>query len=189
MKFSGRGVLSNVGGLSSVGRLAVAAALLASCSSGAMAAAGRVSWVATYDGPDHNEEQFGKVVFEHAGNMLIAASTINDATGYDILITRYDRSGNPIWARTCDGPDHDEDAAYVIAVGSDNSVAAHGYSTRVANDRDFITLKYDSASNLRWERRYDGFGHGEDGVFGIDLMGMKERRTPRAVPEPTKNTP
>jgi len=96
------------------------------------------------------------VTSDSAGNIYVAAC--GDCGGFFTL--KYDVAGNLVWLRKYEGG-MGYDFAWAIAVDNAKNVYVTG-QTQTCNSFDYITIKYDSAGNLIWDRSYDGTGHGYD---------------------------
>jgi hypothetical protein len=80
----------------------------------------------------------------------------------DYITAAYDAAtGRSRWTTRYDGPDHDCDQAYGIAVAADGSaVFVTGSSFSVASDSDVATVAYSAAGGGRlWVSRFDGPDH------------------------------
>ena len=97
------------------------------------------------------------VTSDSAGNVYVAAS--GDCGGFFTL--KYDVAGNLAWLRKYDGG-LGNDYPRAIAVDNAKNVYVTGQSQAGCNSFDYITIKYNTAGNSIWERRYDGTAHGYD---------------------------
>jgi hypothetical protein len=85
-----------------------------------------------------------------------------DAVGQDYITAAYHAAtGTRRWAAAYDGPDHDCDEAYEIAVdGTGTRVFVTGSSFGVGTDSDTATVAYDAVTGVElWSARYDGPDH------------------------------
>ncbi|NIN01403.1 MAG: hypothetical protein GTO24_25915 [candidate division Zixibacteria bacterium] len=74
------------------------------------------------------------------------------------------------WVRRYDGPAHDYDYGYFLAVdGSSGSVYVTGHSYDSQTLEDFATVKYDASGNEIWVRRYNGPGNDYDFAHAITV--------------------
>lgn len=96
------------------------------------------------------------VATDSAGNIYIAGSTTSfGAGGQDVLLLKYDSSGNLIWAKTWGGPNNDSGNA--VLVGNDGSVYVVGQTQSYgAGWYDVLVLKFDSFGTLQWSRTWGG---------------------------------
>ena len=71
------------------------------------------------------------------------------------------------WVRRYDGPAKWTDHAYAIAVDTKGNVYVTGTSVKPFLNHDYATIKYNSAGNRQWVRRYDGPGKSRDNASAI----------------------
>src|SRR4029077_4890290 len=80
----------------------------------------------------------------------------------DYITIAFDAAtGAKRWIRSYDGPDHDCDEAYGLAVAPDGSrVFVTGSSFSLTTDSDAATVAYDASGGAQlWAARYDGPDH------------------------------
>jgi len=73
------------------------------------------------------------------------------------------------WARRYNGPGNGDDRAWALALNSQGNAYVTGYSTGSGTGGDYATLKYSPSGELRWVRRYNGPGNGNDYANAIAL--------------------
>lgn len=124
-----------------------------------------------------NSEDYGMAsAIDGAGNLYFTGSATN-ATGVGaIFLSKVTPSGTKLWTRTYTGGGGGPDYGWLVEVDPAGNVLVAGESVGIGTGYDLTTLKYDPAGNLLWAQRYDGPGHGEDGVFagrslGVDSLG------------------
>jgi subtilisin family serine protease len=112
---------------------------------------------------------------DSSGNIYLAGTSSNGTQALaDWFLVKYDASGNQLWSRTYDSG---EDFLSGIAVDGAGNVYATGtrnlWFTPTRNwDAKMVTVKYDPAGNLLWERmsaHSDAFSNGHDYGSGIAL--------------------
>jgi hypothetical protein len=132
-------------------------------------ASGQESWIARHDGPEMRNDFPTDLAVDARDNILVAGwSQYADHTA-DFLTLKYDGSGNEVWARLHDGPEHGSDFARALAVDPLGSVYVTGASVPAGGTADLATIKYDGAGNLEWVARYRGPGGSVDNPTGIAL--------------------
>ncbi|MDB5166666.1 MAG: hypothetical protein JWM37_738 [Candidatus Saccharibacteria bacterium] len=90
------------------------------------------------------------------GGYITAGTTTSYGAGQsDILVNRFDNSGNVAWSRTWGGTL--DDVAWGIAATSDGGMAVTGYTSSYGSgSQDAVIIKYDSAGTLLWSRTWGG---------------------------------
>jgi len=78
-----------------------------------------------------------------------------------------------VWVRRYDGPANGTDVATAIAVDASGNVYVTGYSAGSGTYDDYATIKYNSAGDMVWLRRYDRPGNGIDKAqaIAVDASG------------------
>jgi hypothetical protein len=105
-------------------------------------------------------------------NLYIAGSTIDNSTGPDILLAKYDPYGNPLWTASYAGAGYYRDQASAIAIDNNYNIILGGFTySSSTNNYDYLVLKYDSAGTLLWTYTYNGTGSAADIVSAITTSG------------------
>jgi uncharacterized delta-60 repeat protein len=113
-------------------------------------------WVARYDGPGHDMDHAFAIAVDDSGNVYVTGTSLdtNDCTDYATI--KYNSFGDTVWVRRYNGPDkYSDDDAYAIAVDKNGNVYVTGRSTGIGTDYDYATVKYNSAGDEMWVRRYN----------------------------------
>ncbi|MBI4722943.1 MAG: SBBP repeat-containing protein [Candidatus Stahlbacteria bacterium] len=142
--------------------------------------AGDTMWVRRYNGPGNDEDKARKIVVDFSGNVYVTGWSVGAGTYSDYATIKYNSDGDTLWIRRYNGPDPDgNDAAQAIAVDGSGNVYVTGYSDGMASNdpSDYATIKYNSAGDTVWVRRYDGPGSGIGNTYdwgyaiAVDLSG------------------
>jgi len=113
---------------------------------------GTQQWLAIYPGAEGRA-----IVLDNLGNVFIAGIQINSGTGYDAITIKYNDAGQEQWVAVFNGPDYDSDGANDLAVDSEGNVYITGWVTFYGNeDKDYLTIKYNSMGVQQWLARYNG---------------------------------
>jgi hypothetical protein len=126
-------------------------------------------WAHTWGGS--NDDAGGSVDLDRNGNIYIAGSTRSFGAGNsDVLLLKYDNSGNLLWARTWGGSS--EDWASAVAVDTSGNVyVVGGTNSFTAGWYDAFVLKFDSSGNLIWNRTWGGSSYDVGYDISIDSNG------------------
>jgi hypothetical protein len=114
------------------------------------------------------EEVTFKVVFDAAGDIIVAGSAVTGVNGTDMLTTKYSgANGSVLWQQRQKGGTNSYAAARALAVDSSGNVLVTG----IANNC-YYTAKYAAADGaLLWERRYNGPANNHDEARALALDG------------------
>jgi hypothetical protein len=131
---------------------------------------GTEHWIRCYDGGS----AANAIAVDDNGNVCVAGDSWGGvATDWDYSVVKYDSLGNELWAQRYDGPAHMTEYCNDAEVDRWGNLYVTGWSYGVGTDYDWATVKYDSAGNELWVRRYNGPGNGEDiaGFLALDDSG------------------
>jgi len=124
--------------------------------------AGVEQWAREY-GQGYDEPT--AIAVDGAGNVYVTGYSYDySGQGHllDYLTIKYNTSGLLQWARRYNGPADGHDGATAIAVGASGGIYVTGWSLGNGTNFDFATMKYTSAGDTLWVRRYSGPGSGPD---------------------------
>lgn len=127
---------------------------------------GTVTGSTTSSGTDPGVEEVTDLVIDDSNNIYIAGSTINAATGYDMLLIKLDEDLNIEWTKEWDGAGM-TDKASGVRVAPNGDVYLCG-TTETATDNDIALLKFNSNGNMVWDEFYDGADGGDDHAAALE---------------------
>ncbi|OGG44698.1 MAG: hypothetical protein A3F84_28760 [Candidatus Handelsmanbacteria bacterium RIFCSPLOWO2_12_FULL_64_10] len=130
---------------------------------------GNQVWERRYNGPANSQEQARALSVDGSGNVYVTGTSHNGSNN-DYLTLKYNSGGNLVWERRYNGPANRDDLASSLSVDGSGNVYVTGESGNASNS-DYLTLKYDSAGNLAWERRYNGAANNNDGAYALSIDG------------------
>ncbi|MFA5031588.1 MAG: SBBP repeat-containing protein [bacterium] len=129
-------------------------------------------WVARYDGSAHKGDGAFAIAVDDSGNVYVAGASGDTFAYPDYLTIKYNSVGDTVWVRKYDGPNNTGDCVYAITVDKIGNVYVTGRSCGIGTDYDYATIKYNSAGDTVWLRRYDsggGTGYKTDEASAIDV--------------------
>ncbi len=130
-------------------------------------------WVRRYDsgnGQDAPEDVPAAIACDASGIYVTGRSSSSYTT------IKYDFNGVQQWVRNYNGG-FGSDAAAALVVDGVGNLYVTGQSTGSGTNHDYATIKYDTAGNEQWVRRYDGpatdFLHDYDraAALAVDVNG------------------
>ena len=132
------------------------------------------AWVRRYNGSPGNGTDYAvAIAVDGAGNVYVTGQS--DAAGTverDWATIKYNSAGDTLWVRRYNGPGNGTDYGYAVAVDGTGNVYVTGMSTGSGTERDYLTIKYNSAGDTLWVRRYNGPGNGYDFALALAVDGM-----------------
>jgi hypothetical protein len=134
-------------------------------------------WAAWHDGPGNNYDSVDSIGLDDSGNSYVAGRTSNTSwptVDFDYLIMKHDPAGTLLWTRTHDGPGvGSNDYARDLAVDAAGNVFVTGDEFEgpvgVNEDRNIVTIAYDTYGSELWRTIYDGRGSSADYGFCLTL--------------------
>ena len=124
-------------------------------------------WVGIYNG---SGTDLGRaMVIDNSGNSYVAGTSDGIGTGRDCAVVKYDSLGNEVWVARYNGTDSLDDWGYAVVVDNTGNVYLTGQSNSLANDADYITIKFDAQGNQQWVKSYNGTASGSDVAVDIAL--------------------
>ena len=124
------------------------------------------AWVRYY-GNGSSDDGAQAIVVDNNGNVYVTGSGWN-GTSYDYATIKYGPGGDTLWSRLYNGPSDFSDVATAICLDGSGNVIVTGFSYGGINvDFDYATVKYSSAGDELWVRRYNGPGNFEDKAASI----------------------
>lgn len=133
---------------------------------------GNLLWERRYDSPGSGFNDTAVDLAVDTDDSVVVLGTGPTLSGdQDVLLFRYDASGNLLWQQIWSN--NWSDGAFQVAIAGDHSiyVLAQSYYG-LPGASNIVLLKYDANGVLQWERNYDGHG-GTDNpkMLAIDSNG------------------
>jgi uncharacterized delta-60 repeat protein len=128
-------------------------------------------WVQRYNGPANSGDYARAIAIDDAGNVYVTGYSYSSSTGYDYATIKYDSNGIEQWVARYNGPANSGDYVYAIAADGSGNVYVTGYSYGSGTGEDYATIKYNSAGETLWVRRYNGPGNDDDEARAIAIDG------------------
>lgn len=120
-------------------------------------------WVAKYHGPGTQVDAVNQpscIVLDDKENIYVSGVSTGDTTYNDIATIKFDSSGTQKWVARYNGPANLGDSATGIKVDNSGNVYVTGVACRriyqFGARYDYVTIKYDSSGNQKWESLYRG---------------------------------
>ncbi|MFQ6103254.1 MAG: SBBP repeat-containing protein [Candidatus Glassbacteria bacterium] len=116
----------------------------------------------TFDYLDDDRDHAKAIAIDQDGSIYVTGASNSGETMYDYATLKYDPDGTSIWVSRYDGPVNGQDISTSISVDKAGNVYVTGRSDGGDTSSDYTTVAYDKNGILRWVRRYNGPGNGDD---------------------------
>ncbi len=133
-----------------------------------------ILWSQTYSSSGTNTDIGTGLAVDQVGNVIVTGYRTSATTGKDYVTIKYSSGGTQRWVSTFDGGTNEADSATCIVVSptDTNKIFVSGFSYHMST-KDYWTLKYDGAGNLKWDI---GFNHVDDAddratAIALDTLG------------------
>jgi hypothetical protein len=112
------------------------------------------AWVRLYDGQGSQDDRPSAMGIGGASDVYLTGVSFGNGPDGDILTLNYDSAGQLTWEREFNGPGDGYDRAFTLGMDHAENIYVSGRVDGISTLQDYITLKYDSAGTLLWERHY-----------------------------------
>jgi len=129
-------------------------------------------WTRRYNGPDNDYDNARSCVVDNSGNLYVTGSSSNTYAG-EFLTIKYNSAGDTLWTRSYSQNILYDCSAQACAVDDSGNLYVTGSSYNGMSD-DCLTVKYNSAGDTLWSRRYSGLSYScvVDGSGNIYVTGI-----------------
>lgn len=130
---------------------------------------GKTAWLRRYNGPASDADAPRAMALDDSGNVYVTGhDDVTEVETGNYCTIKYLADGDTAWVRNYNGPGDGRDIAEDIAVDDSGFVYVTGCSYGGSSyGNDYATIKYDSAGDTVWVRRYNGSSNGDDRAYGI----------------------
>lgn len=107
-------------------------------------------------------------LLDRDGNSILAGMVWDSVSNWDYMTLKIDPLGQILWSKTYGASPDDIDHIYAMDVDDSCNVYVTGIS-RINDNEDVCTIKYDPSGEELWMARFDGSGSGLDIAFDIKV--------------------
>ncbi len=126
------------------------------------------SWAVRYD--NGGVDKSNAIAVDEFGNVYVTGSSNSAGVGTeDYLTIKYNSVGSEEWTSRINGSGGSVDIAYALVIDSSGSIIITGGSVGSGTGYDYFTIKYSSAGDTLWTRRYNGPKNSKDIAYSIAL--------------------
>jgi len=131
---------------------------------------GDTLWVRRYNGPGNSDDAAGELAVDDSGNVYVTGYSYSGAYS-DYATIKYSSLGDTLWVRRYNGPGNSIDRASDLVVDGSGNLYVTGSSDGSGTFKDYATVKYSSAGDTLWVRRYNGPGNDYDYAYALAVDG------------------
>jgi uncharacterized delta-60 repeat protein len=124
-------------------------------------------WTGLEDGDSGLNGQGLDISVGPTGNVYVSGYVTSGSNGTDILVIKYNSSGNTVWTRSVNGGANSEDKAWGIVVDNQDNIHITGYTTELSQGTNTYTSKLNSSGTTLWTKNYNGTGNQTDKAWGM----------------------
>ena len=114
----------------------------------------------TFQGTKGDDDELNSLVYDSNGYLYACGYTKVSGQKSDFITIKYTFNLDTVWTRTYNYSANQSDKAVSLAVDASGNVYVTGRSDSDANDtldnRDIVTIKYNSSGVQQWFQRYNG---------------------------------
>jgi uncharacterized delta-60 repeat protein len=126
--------------------------------------------VCIFDGYPNMINRGDDVAVDASGNVFMTGRSQDDQGHWDVVLVKYNASGDSVWTQRYDGQWHSTDEGTVVVTDAAGNIYVGGWVTHYAYT-DFVTLKYAPTGTLQWDRTYNGNRNDEVVALAVDGLG------------------
>ena len=131
---------------------------------------GTIQWQRSLSGIQFDSGE--SIAVGGSGNSYVVGATQSDGAGNsDIVVAKYNASGDIQWQRNL-GETASDYATSVAIDGSENVYVGAFGSSVGAGSNDLIIAKYDTGGNIQWQRTLGGVGSESDPAIEVTDSGV-----------------
>jgi hypothetical protein len=132
-------------------------------------AAGTQQWAMRYNFGANKYEDAKSITTDLNNNVFVAGYGQGTGTGNDGVLIKYNAAGAQQWVSRYTSTGNNDDRFFSVVCDDTANAYTTGYMTLSSTNKDYATVKYNSAGTQKWIATYDGAGNGFDygAVIGI----------------------
>ncbi|MBK8362400.1 MAG: T9SS type A sorting domain-containing protein [Bacteroidetes bacterium] len=125
-----------------------------------MDANGDTIWTRTKNGKNAGDDEAVSAVVDGSGNIFVVGSSDGGNSNLDILLLKYDASGNRLFDTTWNSPAYFDDIPVAMAMDPSGNIIIGGNAEpdTVSGSNHYVTLKYSPAGSLLWATEFSRTG-------------------------------
>lgn len=112
--------------------------------------------------------------FDSNDNLIVVGNTVVSAGNTDVLITKYDPTGNMLWQQTFNGTSNTQDYGVSALCDSNDNIYLTSAMTNTGTNLDITLMKLNANGTLQWSSTWNGTNNLIDipSALTIDNLGQ-----------------
>jgi uncharacterized delta-60 repeat protein len=132
--------------------------------------AGDTVFTQVYSGTGNEEDKAFGIVVDQAGNIYITGQLSITGRSTDLVLLKYNNSGNLLWAQTYGATTTEKaDKGAALVLDDEGNIYVTGFCTGEDGYTDLLVQKYNAEGSLLWTRREDGDANMDSEGNGIAI--------------------
>lgn len=126
-------------------------------------------WVTTFNGTGSGGNYAVKNAIDKYGNIIVAGRS--DSISENFMVLKYSNSGNLLWSRRYAGLKNGTDKIIDMVLDDSANIYVTGLSYEGTDHggQNWLTIKYNTAGEMKWKQSLDWTGHKSDVPASIAL--------------------
>ncbi len=124
---------------------------------------------ATYNGPQGSTDQLTTMTIDNANNVFVTGFSSGVSTAYDYATIKYNSSLQQQWVQRTTNSGNDL-PFYIAVDNASGNLYVTGSSQGTGTGYDYLTISYNNAGTLNWEKRENGSASSNDYASGIAVQ-------------------
>jgi uncharacterized delta-60 repeat protein len=132
---------------------------------------GNQEWITRYNGLGNDADISysvtckGSFVYVTGMSRGIFGSSVSG----DYVTIKYSTVGDSVWVKRCNGAGNNYDEPCAVVTDNAGNIYVTGFSWNISDPQsaDYLTVKYNTAGDSLWVKRYNGPGNSRDEANGI----------------------
>lgn len=129
---------------------------------------GDTIWTRSWDSDSHQGDVAEDIKLDSLGNVYVTGSSFRGGNAWDAVTIKYNSAGVEQWVSLYSGQPGDFDQARAIEIDSSGNIYVAGRCGENGYG-EYLTIKYNSAGDTLWTKKYDGPANGVDEGFAMTL--------------------
>ncbi|MEO7358327.1 MAG: SBBP repeat-containing protein [Ignavibacteria bacterium] len=137
---------------------------------------GSIIWVSRFNGVTNNSDEPASIALDGGGNVIVTGKSNSGSdpvesqiSNFDIITLKINSAGIQQWSSIHNGSGNGDDEGSSVVTDNSGNVYVAGSSKSLTTDKDYSTIKYNSAGVQQWVSYYNGNSNNIDQASSITI--------------------